>query len=150
VINQGTGGSARWKYHFTRPAGGKTGTTNDYSDAWFTGFTPQIVTGVWVGFDDFRISLGRGQDGAKTALPIWAPYMKAVHDTLGLPVLDFQMPDGVVRVEICNDTKKLANDVCPNIIEEVFLRQYAPTTNCRKHLGLTNETSKRSRKERIR
>ncbi|NIR50368.1 hypothetical protein GWO43_17810, partial [candidate division KSB1 bacterium] len=146
VINSGTGGRARWKYNFTRPAGGKTGTTNDHSDAWFIGFTPQIVSGVWVGFDDYTISLGRGHDGARTALPIWAPYMKSVHDTLNLPVLDFQMPAGVVRVEICDDTKKLANDVCPNIVEEVFFRQYAPTSNCDKHVGLTRQSRKRKDK----
>ncbi|RMF66143.1 MAG: PBP1A family penicillin-binding protein, partial [Calditrichaeota bacterium] len=85
----GTGGSARWRYGFTRPAGGKTGTTNDFSDAWFIGFTPQIVTGVWVGIDDYTRTLGDHQSGAAAALPIWAPYMKCAHDTLGLPVLDF-------------------------------------------------------------
>ncbi len=150
VINRGTGGSARWKYHFTRPAGGKTGTTNDYSDAWFIGFTPQIVTGVWVGFDDYTISLGRGQDGASTALPIWAPYMKCAHDTLGLPELDFPMPDGVVRVEICADTKKLANDACPNIMEEVFFAELAPTEHCDQHVGMSRQPRKRPRSTRIR
>lgn len=52
VINRGTGGSARWKYKFYAPAAGKTGTTNNFTDAWFVGFTPHIVAGVWVGFDD--------------------------------------------------------------------------------------------------
>ncbi|MFQ5769824.1 MAG: penicillin-binding transpeptidase domain-containing protein, partial [bacterium] len=151
VIDHGTGGSARWKYHFYRPAGGKTGTTNDESDAWFIGFTPQIVTGVWVGLDDYTLSLGKGQTGASAALPIWAPYMKTVHDTLGLPELDFPMPEGVVRVEICNDTKKLANDVCPNIVEEVFERRLAPKEYCDKHLSFTHSNrNKRKKKERIR
>lgn len=152
VIDEGTGASARWKYHFYRPAGGKTGTTNDFSDAWFVGFTPQIVTGVWVGLDDFSLSLGKGQDGAKTALPIWAPYMKCVHDTLGLPELDFQKPEGVVRVEICEDTKQLANDVCPNIRTEVFERRYAPTTHCQKHVSLShqNRFKRAKEKERVR
>ncbi|MFQ5636556.1 MAG: penicillin-binding protein 1A [bacterium] len=145
VINRGTGASSRWKYHFTRPAGGKTGTTNDYGDAWFTGFTRQIATGVWVGNDD-HVSLGRGSDGAKTALPIWAPYMKAVHDTLGLQELDFNMPDGVVKVEICGDTKDLATSMCPNIMEEVFFREYAPTSNCKTHLGQTREKRRKSKK----
>lgn len=149
VIDHGTGVRARWYYKFTRPAGGKTGTTNDYGDAWFLGFTPQIVTGVWVGNDD-HVSLGRGQDGARTALPIWAPYMKSVHDTLGLPELDFPIPEGVVQVEICADTKKLANDVCPNIVKEVFMRDFAPTTNCRVHVGLTPKDRKRKSKTRIR
>ncbi|MFQ5602773.1 MAG: penicillin-binding protein 1A [bacterium] len=151
VIDHGTGGSARWKYHFYRPAGGKTGTTDDYSDAWFVGFTPQIVTGVWVGLDDYTISLGDGQSGSRAALPIWAPYMKAAHDTLGLPELDFPMPDGVVKVEICADTKKLSNDVCPNIVEEVFFRGFEPKEHCDEHLSLSRRNSKqRKKKERIR
>ncbi|MFQ5707327.1 MAG: penicillin-binding protein 1A [bacterium] len=153
VINHGTGGSARWKYHFYRPAGGKTGTTDDYSNAWFVGFTPQIATGVWVGIDDFAISLGHGETGSRAALPIWAPYMKSVHDTLGLPKLDFQMPEGVVRVEICKDTKKLANDVCPNIMEEVFESEFAPTEHCDLHVSFTNRDrsrkSKRTKKVRF-
>ena len=151
VINRGTGASARYKFGFTRPAGGKTGTTNDYSDAWFLGFTRQIVTGVWVGFDDYTISLGRGQDGARTALPIWAPFMKCAHDTLNLPVLDFPMPEGVVRVEVCVDTQKLATDACPNIQEEVFFTELAPTSQCDVHVGgLKKKPRKRRSKTRIR
>jgi penicillin-binding protein 1A len=152
VMDEGTGGSARWKWRFYRPAGGKTGTTNDFSDAWFIGFTPQIVTGVWVGLDDYSLTLGKGQDGARTALPIWAMYMKSVHDTLGLPVLDFPMPDGVVRVEICADTKKLANEVCPNVIEEVFESRLAPTEHCDMHIGLTQKErlKRKKNKERVR
>lgn len=151
VMNEGTGASARWKYGFTRPAGGKTGTTNDYSDAWFIGFTRQIVTGIWIGMDDFIINLPPKSDGASTALPVWAPYMKAVHDSLNLPVLEFQMPDGVKRVEICDDTKRLANDVCPNILEEVFFAESVPTRYCNVHVGLSEGRTKRSReKERIR
>ncbi|MFQ6113559.1 MAG: penicillin-binding protein 1A [bacterium] len=152
VIDKGTGGSARWKWQFYRPAGGKTGTTNDFSDAWFIGFTPQIVTGVWVGLDDYSLTLGKGQDGARTALPIWAKYMKAVHDTLALPELDFPMPEGVVRVEVCADTKKLANDVCPTILDEVFESRLAPTEHCDMHVSLTRrERLKRLRdKERVR
>lgn len=150
VIDKGTGGRARWMYHFTRPAGGKTGTTDDYSDAWFVGFTPQIVTGVWTGLDDYTLSLGRGQDGAKTALPIWAPYMKCASDTMGLPRLDWPMPEGVVRLEICDDTKKLANDVCPNIVSEVFETEFAPTEHCDKHVSFTSTDRAKERKEKIR
>ncbi len=151
VADHGTGASARWKYKFYRPAGGKTGTTNNESDAWFIGFTPQIVTGVWVGIDDYTISLGKGQTGSNAALPIWAPYMKAVHDTLELPELDFPMPASVVRVEVCGDTKLLANDVCPNILDEVFESRLAPRTYCDKHLSFTNSNKdKRKKKERIR
>jgi len=79
VIDSGTGASARRKYHFIDLLVEKTGTTNNFSDAWFIGFTPQIVTGVWVGVDDYKVSLGNGQSGARAALPIWAQYMKALH-----------------------------------------------------------------------
>ncbi|MBU1653200.1 PBP1A family penicillin-binding protein, partial [bacterium] len=82
VILDGTGGSSRWKYGFKRPAAGKTGTTNDYTDAWFVGFTPQLVAGVWVGLDDPAVSLGHGESGATAALPIWAAFMKTAYDTL--------------------------------------------------------------------
>lgn len=150
VINAGTGGSARWKYHFTRPAGGKTGTTNDSSDAWFIGFTPQIVTGVWVGIDEYsvgnlKLTLGPKQTGSNTALPIWAPYMKAVHDTLNLPVQDWKIPEGVVRVEICEDSKLLAKDNCPcNVVEEIFFKELAPTKTCDHH----SVTRRKGRKEK--
>ncbi len=148
VVNAGTGAAARSRFNFMRPAGGKTGTTNDFSDAWFIGFTPQIVTGVWVGFDDFRINLGKGSDGARVALPIWAPYMKCAHDTLGLPEADFPMPDGVVRLEICGDSKKLANDFCPNILNEVFEARYAPTERCDQHGGMTKENKNKREKDK--
>lgn len=149
VMNKGTGGSARWKYHFYRPAGGKTGTTNDNSDAWFVGFTPQMVTGVWVGIDDFRLTLGEGQTGSRAALPIWAPYMKAVHDSLNLPELNFEMPEGVVRVEICEDSKLLARDDCPcSVMEEVFFKELAPTEYCSGNVDVTrrDQGKRRGRK----
>jgi len=147
VMDHGTGARGRWMYHFYRPAGGKTGTTQGYSDAWFLGFTPQIVTGVWVGLDDYTIALGAGQTGTRAALPIWAPYMKAFYDTLALPEVDFTVPDGVTRVEICLDTKKLANDVCPSarISEEVFFTNLVPKDNCDKHVGPRRTKDKRGK-----
>jgi penicillin-binding protein 1A len=84
VIQFGTGIQAK---SLGRPAAGKTGTTQDYTDAWFIGFTPQITTGVWVGFDDKQISLGKKETGARAALPIWTEFMQA--GLTGLPVLDF-------------------------------------------------------------
>ncbi|MDZ7391830.1 MAG: PBP1A family penicillin-binding protein [candidate division KSB1 bacterium] len=134
-MGRGTGRLARTLYGFTRPAAGKTGTTNDFSDAWFVGFTPQIAAGVWVGVDDPSVTLGGGQSGAVAALPIWAPFMKAAHDTLQLPVEDFVMPPTVVRVEICSETKELATESCPQIVEEVFPVQQSPRTFCKKHGG---------------
>jgi len=85
VIQFGTGIEAK---ALKRPAAGKTGTTQDYTDAWFVGFTPQITAGVWVGFDDKQISLGKKETGAKAALPIWLEFMQ--NGLSGMPVLDFQ------------------------------------------------------------
>ena len=84
VIQFGTGIQAR---PLGRPAAGKTGTTQDYTDAWFIGFTPQLTSGVWVGYDDKQISLGKKETGARAALPIWLEFMKAVLE--GQPALDF-------------------------------------------------------------
>ena len=70
-----------------RPAGGKTGTTQDFTDAWFVGFTPQITAGVWVGYDDKQISLGKRESGAQAALPVWIEFMQ--RGMAGIPVLDF-------------------------------------------------------------
>lgn len=145
VIDGGTGARTRWMYKFYRPAAGKTGTTNDYTDAWFVGFTPQIAAGVWVGFDDPAQALGEGQTGSVVALPIWAPFMKAAHDTLNLPVEDFPMPEGVLRVEICDDTKKLANPECPNVYKEVFMEGFEPTQNCDLHTAFRRTTERRRR-----
>jgi penicillin-binding protein 1A len=84
VIHFGTGIQAR---SLGRPAAGKTGTTQDYTDAWFIGFTPQLTAGVWVGYDDKQISLGKKETGARAALPIWLEFMKAALE--GQPALDF-------------------------------------------------------------
>src|SRR4029077_7989831 len=85
VIQFGTGVQAK---PLNRPAAGKTGTTQDYTDAWFIGFTPQLTTGVWVGFDDKQISLGKKETGARAALPVWLEFMQ--NGLAGMPVLDFQ------------------------------------------------------------
>jgi len=84
VIQFGTGIQAK---ALGRPAAGKTGTTQDYTDAWFVGFTPQITSGVWVGFDDKQISLGKKETGARAALPIWLEFMQGA--LAGMPALDF-------------------------------------------------------------
>ncbi len=129
----GTGTAARYRYHFYRPAGGKTGTTNDYRNAWFVGFTPQVTAGVWVGFDDERVTLGDGETGAAAALPVWAPFMRMVHDTMQYPIEKFIMPPGVVRLKVCSETKKIATESCPVIWDEVFLKKLAPMDTCDVH-----------------
>ncbi|HMI52740.1 MAG TPA: PBP1A family penicillin-binding protein [Candidatus Saccharimonadales bacterium] len=84
VIQFGTGIQAK---SLNRPAAGKTGTTQDYTDAWFMGFTPQLTAGVWVGFDDKQISLGKKETGARAALPIWVEFMQGA--LAGMPAIDF-------------------------------------------------------------
>jgi penicillin-binding protein 1A len=84
VVQFGTGVRAK---QLGRPSAGKTGTTNDFTDAWYIGFTPQITAGVWVGNDDKRISLGKKETGAQAALPIWLEFMQ--QGTQGMPVEDF-------------------------------------------------------------
>jgi len=132
VMDRGTGGSARWKYKFNRPAAGKTGTTQGWSDAWFVGFTPQIAAGCWFGVDNFKVPLGPGQDGSRAALPAWARFMKAAHDTLGLPVEKFAKPSGIEDSEVCSVTKKLPLPACP-VETEIFKSGTEPTQKCKVH-----------------
>jgi penicillin-binding protein 1A len=102
---------------FTKPAAGKTGTTNDYSDAWFVGYTPQVVCGVWTGVDERR-SMGRGITGADAAIPIWVPGMVALHRTL--PIAQFQRPEGIIDMDLCSESHKVATMYCPARRQEVF------------------------------
>ena len=132
VMDRGTGGSARWKYKFNRPAAGKTGTTQGWSDAWFVGYTPQIAAGCWYGVDDFRVPLGPGQDGSKAALPAWARFMKSAHDTLDLPIQKFEKPDLIKRNQICSVTKRKPLPACP-IEREIYKVGTEPTQVCKIH-----------------
>tara|TARA_B100000953_G_scaffold91830_1_gene74842 strand:- start:1191 stop:3323 length:2133 start_codon:yes stop_codon:yes gene_type:complete len=132
VMDRGTGGSARWKYNFTRPAAGKTGTTQGWSDAWFVGFTPQIAAGVWFGVDDYQVSLGKGQDGSKAALPSWAQFMRDSHKTLDLPRVNFQKPSGIIVSEICSVSKMGSRKTCP-IEKELYKSGTEPSQKCRIH-----------------
>ena len=132
VMDRGTGGSARWKYNFTRPAAGKTGTTQGWSDAWFVGFTPQIAAGVWFGVDDYQVSLGPGQDGSKAALPTWARFMRESHKILDMPRVNFQKPSGIVVSEICSVSKMGSRKACP-VEKEVYKSGSEPVQKCRIH-----------------
>lgn len=133
VIDAGTGGSVRWKYHFTNvPAAGKTGTTQNFTDALFVGFTRNLCAGVWVGVDDPRVSLGEGQSGSVAALPIWANFMKKTYDELDYPVRNFERPAGVQTLSICAESKKLPTEFCP-ITTEIFNVRYAPKSRCTLH-----------------
>ena len=132
VLDKGTGGSARWKYNFYHPAGGKTGTTQNWTDAWFVGFSKQIAAGVWMGVDDPRVSLGEGQDGSKAALPAWASFMAEAHDTLGYRRVNFDRPDGVIDYTICSTTKDRPTNLCP-IEKEIFIKGTEPSQVCKTH-----------------
>lgn len=133
VINRGTGGSSRWKWHFYKNAAGKTGTTNDFTDAWFVGFTPNLTCGVWVGLDDPSESLGKGQSGATAALPIWANFMKMVYDSLEIEDVEFEIPAGIVEYTVCGNTKEIATPYCPTKLEEVFRKDDRPEGLCPQH-----------------
>jgi len=132
VARYGTGQNVRNVYKFRAPFGGKTGTTNDYTDAWFVGFTPIITTGVWVGVDDSRIPLGNRQSGSRAALPIWATFMKSTYDDLDLPYLDFEQPPTVRKFKICKESKLIPTPFCPTEYE-LFNVRYAPKEVCKIH-----------------
>lgn len=127
VLDEGTGAGAR-AAGFTLPAAGKTGTTNDLRDAWFVGFTPELLTVVWVGHDDNR---ALGLSGAQAALPIWTAFMRRA--LAGRAPVPFDPPDGVAFVDIDRDTGDLAGPGCPRIITEAFLAGTEPAALCALH-----------------
>jgi penicillin-binding protein 1B len=127
VINEGTGAGAR-AAGFALDAAGKTGTTNDLRDAWFVGFTPELLTVVWVGLDDNQPV---GLSGTQAALPIWAAFM--IRALAGHDNVQFAEPPGIVSVEIDRDTGKLAGPLCPRVFKEAFLSGTEPTQACDVH-----------------
>jgi len=129
VINEGTGAGARAR-GFYRPAGGKTGTTDNCTDNWFIGFTPQITAGVWVGYDDKTV-IGEKSTGALNALPVWTDFMIKAHDTLR--VEDFEVPPGIIFKTVCLESGLLATDKCPRIITDVFTEETVPQEYCNLH-----------------
>ena len=130
VINEGTAASAR-ALGFTADAAGKTGTTNDYRDAWFCGFTPDLLAVVWVGFDD---NTPVGLSGTKAALPIWVDFMKAA--TSGTKPSPFPpAPEGIVYVTIDKETGLLAGPRCPSTRNEAFVAGTEPREVCGLHGG---------------
>ncbi|NLD99321.1 MAG: hypothetical protein GX640_05555, partial [Fibrobacter sp.] len=116
VVCCGTGASIPAS-GFTRPAAGKTGTTDDYSDAWFVGYTPQISCAVWAGVDERR-SLGRGVTGSVGAIPVWVKTMSALHKKL--PVKDFERPAGIKTEAVCSESHLFATPACPKSENEFF------------------------------
>ncbi|HKB13138.1 MAG TPA: PBP1A family penicillin-binding protein [Vicinamibacterales bacterium] len=127
VLNEGTAAAAR-SMGFTLDAAGKTGTTNDLRDAWFAGFTPELLTVVWVGFDD---NLPVGLSGARAALPIWTQFMRTA--LAGRASVPFEVPDGITFMDIDADTGKLAGPRCPKVITEAFISGTEPREACELH-----------------
>lgn len=111
VVRYGTGWRAR---ALGRPVAGKTGTTNEYRDAWFIGYTPELTVGVWVGFDDMR-PLGRGETGSRAASPIWVSFMKEVLS--GKETETFRIPEGIITAEIDPYTGLLATGKTEKMVE---------------------------------
>ena len=126
VINEGTAASIR--NTFALDAAGKTGTTNEYRDAWFIGFTPELLTVVWVGFDDNQII---GLSGTRAAVPIWTTFMKGALQ--GRPNRAFEVPSGISFVEIDRTNGKLATLDCPVTLREAFLVGTEPQEICDIH-----------------
>lgn len=144
VVNYGTAYRAR-QAGFTLPAAGKTGTTNDYLDAWFVGFTPRVVTGVWIGFDQPRTIISNGY-GGELAVPIWAGFMKVA--TRGHKSEWLDRPEDVVGVNVCRISGRLPSGGCGNvevisrdgysesrsmIYTDYFVRGTQPTSMCPLH-----------------
>ncbi len=127
VLDRGTGYGARLQ-GFNRPAAGKTGTTNDLKDAWFAGYTPDLLAVVWVGFDN---QSKLGLSGAQAALPIWTDFMKRA--TAGMPVTDFTPPAGIKMIDIDPLTGYRATPNCPKVIQEAFFEGEEPTGFCPLH-----------------
>jgi penicillin-binding protein 1A len=144
VVDEGTGVGIRWQpargslpsLSYRWNAAGKTGTTDEYRDAWFIGYNKKIVTGIWVGFDD-NTSLGKNQSGAVAALPAW-PYItkKAIEldspkNNRGRPIVDgdelrFIKPEGIVTVEISKETGLLPKTIYDETLEEFFIAGTEP------------------------
>jgi penicillin-binding protein 1B len=128
VLNEGTAASARG-LGFAAEAAGKTGTTNEYRDAWFAGFTPDLLCVVWVGFDD---NTPVGLSGTRAALPVWVDFMKAA---LGgrKPTRFPPPPEGIVLVDVDRDTGLLARPGCPRVRSEAFIAGTEPREPCGAH-----------------
>lgn len=128
VLRGGTATSAMYEAKFTRMGAGKTGTSNDWKDAWFVGYTPELTTGIWIGFDSFKYSLGNNQVGGRVAAPIWGKYMvealKEVKPTW------FKRPENVINVRVCAVSGKLPGSSCYSFTTDLFIKDKIPSETC--------------------
>lgn len=129
----GTGWRAARDLGGRRDIGGKTGTTNSSKDAWFSGYGPDVVASAWMGFDDNRRTLGRGEAGAKSAQPMWDDFMKSILD--GVPVKTMKPPKGVISVSIDSRTGKLGSSR-----REYFIEGTEPKEHAVQEVGTTIST----------
>jgi penicillin-binding protein 1A len=142
ALNNGTGYPARDPAQgglpYTVAAAGKTGTTNDNTDVWFAGFTPNLVGVVWYGFDRPRRIMNNAA-GGRLAAPVWGRFMRAVYagDTPELPIPDaWSWPEGVVALNVDAETGRLANEFCPsNVVREFFMAGTEPAESCTPYRG---------------
>ena len=123
--------AAIWATGFQVPSGGKTGTTNDFTDAWYIGFTRHYTAGIWVGIDD-HTSMGHGHAGADDAVPMWTELMRFA--TRGTEPEDFPRPDGVVEAKVCPLSGLLARSFCGPANEDYYIAGHEPTEACRPEL----------------
>ncbi len=134
VIRRGTAFSAVWKAGFTLPAAGKTGTTDDYTDAWFIGYTPELVTGIWMGYDLQQRILEHNAGGGRIVAPAWTAFMRDVYDRRPAPV-DWVRPDSLITREVDWSNGYLATPFCPQDVRhwDWFYPGTEPTQACPVH-----------------
>ncbi len=137
VITRGTGASAG-KYGVTGAVGGKTGTTNDYRDAWFVGFTPEYAIAVWVGRDQ---GANLGLTGGLAALPTWARFVASIQGSSS-----FAAPDGLEWVDVCSESGRVARPACPTTYRELIPAGKDESTRCDVHGGPVVEAGRALRK----
>jgi 1A family penicillin-binding protein len=140
VVARGTGASAR-SYGVTGPYGGKTGSTNDYRDAWFVGFNSSVVVGVWAGFDQPQTIKDRGT-GARIALPIWADFMRRVRRVA--PARPFAPPSNLEPHELCLISYRRPVEGCPTYVEYFKEDDNVPGQLCPLHEGTFKEDAERA------
>jgi membrane carboxypeptidase/penicillin-binding protein len=127
-------GTAKSLHGFSleRPSAGKTGTTDNYCDAWFIGYTPHLITGVWAGYDK-PTPMGKGFTGGVICAPIWERFTRSA--LADKPAIDFSKPDSVISVQIDPVTGDLATPDCPKKQKEFYIEGTEPTAYCQNHGG---------------
>ena len=140
VLDRGTGSQAR-SLGVRFPAGGKTGTTDDFKDAWFVGFSSRLVVGVWVGFDQPR-SIGREAYGSRYALPIWSDFMRRA--ARSRPPEEFAQPAGLHEEELCRISYLRPVEGCPVYTEYFKEGDRIPERLCPVHQGTIKQRVQRA------